>query len=363
LNVNLFCLPDLGEGLTEAEIVTWHVAPGQRVTEGQPLVAVETDKAVVDVPSPRSGTLARLCAAAGERLQVGDPLVEFADSQAADGGSLVGTLPEPAAARPASARATPRVRARAAALGVDLDSVAGSGPGGAILESDIEQGAEPAAGWEALSGVRRAMARRMAEAAQQVAPATLTMDADLHRWPDGEDVTLRLAQAMALACRAVPALNAWYDHERMARRLLAQVNLGLAVDSGEGLFVPVIRDVASQSGDQLASVIRKLQQQVSERSIEPAALRGQTITLSNFGSLGGRHAALVVVPPQVAIVGAGRVEDRVLAVQGNAVVHPVLPLSLTFDHRAITGAEASEFLAALVNALQSSTHQGESDHD
>ena len=365
-------LPDLGEGLREAEIVSWHVSEGDHVVTDQPLVSVETDKAVVEIPSPRAGHLRKLSGAPGERIAVGDVLVEFEpDGAWTDRGAVVGDLaeaPPPSEAEAvtgagsaapvpgASVRAVPAVRALARRLGVDVAQVQGTGPGGAVTRADVERAAQALADAgpaEALRGVHRAMAERMARAHAEVVPASLTDEADVDVWPDGTTVLLRLIRAVAAGCRAAPALNAWFDGERFTRRVLARIDLGVAVDiEDSGLFVPVMRDVGGRSQDDLAAGIARLKDAVRARSIPPEALRGQTITLSNFGSVGGRHAALVVVPPQVAILGAGRVAPRVVAVGAEPRVHRVLPLSLTFDHRAVTGAEAARFLRAVVAELE-----------
>ncbi|MCY4073850.1 MAG: dihydrolipoamide acetyltransferase family protein, partial [Acidobacteria bacterium] len=250
----------------------------------------------------------------------------------------------------------PAVRARARRLAVDVAQVQGTGPGGAVTRADVERAAQALADAgpaEPLRGVRRAMAERMARAHAEVVPASVTDEADVDGWPDGTTVLLRLIRAVVAGCRAAPALNAWFDGEQLTRRVLPRIDLGVAVDIEEsGLFVPVMRDVGGRSRDDLAAGIARLKEAVRARSIPPEALRGQTITLSNFGSVGGRHAALVVVPPQVAILGAGRAAPRVVAAGGEARVHRVLPLSLTFDHRAVTGAEAARFLRAVVADLE-----------
>ena len=364
-------LPDLGEGLHEAEIVSWHVSEGDHVVTDQPLVSVETDKAVVEIPSPHAGHIRKLCGAAGARVAVGEVLVEFEASGAhADRGAVVGDLAEAPPTAPgkasgggsaapvpgASVRAVPAVRALARRQGVDVAQVQGTGPGGAVTRADVERAARALADAgpaEALRGVRRAMAERMARAHAEVVPASVTDEADVDAWPDGTTVLLRLIRAVVAGCRAAPALNAWFDGEQLTRRVLARIDLGVAVDIAEsGLFVPVMRDVGGRSQDDLAAGIARLKDAVRARSIPPEALRGQTITLSNFGSVGGRHAALVVVPPQVAILGAGRVAPRVVAVGAEPRVHRVLPLSLTFDHRAVTGAEAARFLRAVLADLE-----------
>ncbi|MHA1528921.1 MAG: dihydrolipoamide acetyltransferase family protein [Alphaproteobacteria bacterium] len=352
-----FTLPDLGEGMAEAEIVTWHVSPGIRITADQPLVSVETDKAVVEIPSPHSGTVTKVHAAPGDIVAVGAPLADIDTGTTEDTGAVVGKLARASAVAPESApesapearatpttaaadvRAAPAVRRLAAQLGVDLAGVTGSGPGGAILSADVR-----AVAGEPLRGVRRAMARAMTLSGETVVPATLTDHADIRAWDPDENTTLRLVRAICAACAAEPALNVGFDGER--RKPHAGVDLAIAVDTPDGLFAPVLRQVDKVPAAQLASKITELRAAVGNRSIAPEALKGATITLSNFGMIGGEHAALVISPPQVAILGAGRIHDAVLAVDGTPVVRRVLPLSLTFDHRAVTGGEAARFMVA-----------------
>lgn len=363
--MKIFTLPDLGEGLQEAEVVAWHVAEGDHVVADQPLVSVETDKAVVEVPSPQAGHVARLCAKLHERVKVGAPLVEFEGATHPDEGAIVGDLPEkpkaPAPRTPtqgAAPLAAPAVRALARTLGVELASVTGTGPGGAIVAADIEAAAKagraPALHGEPLSATRRAMADNMARAHREVAPATVIDDADIDAWPADADVTMRLVRAVAKAAAAVPAINAWYDSRSQTVERRAEADIAIAVDTDAGLIVPVLTGAQRRTAPELAAELRRLTEAARGRTLKPAELRGGSITLSNFGALGGRYAALVVVPPQVAIVGAGRAVPRAVASAGRAAIHRVLPLSLTFDHRAITGAEAARFLTALIADLQRS---------
>ncbi len=371
--MSLFTLPDLGEGLTEAEIVSWHVSEGDRVVADQPLLAVETDKAVVDVPAPRSGRIARLLAKPGDRVEVGVALVEFDEGPVQDAGSVVGSL-DVAATPVASAvrrtahpahpvapgvRAAPAVRALAQKLGVDLATVTPSGQHGLITHTDVERAAAAGGDLDAmanmveLSGVRRTMASRMARAHSEVVPASITDVADVEAWADAHgDVTIRLACAIAAACAAEPSLNASFDGAKLARRLNDRVDLGIATDTPDGLFVPVLRDVGRRSADDLRTGLAEMKRDVHDRTVPPEHLRGQTITLSNFGMIGGRHAQMVVVPPQVAIVGAGRIVAQPVAVGGEVKIHRLLPVSLTFDHRAVAGGEAARFLAVLIRNLE-----------
>jgi pyruvate dehydrogenase E2 component (dihydrolipoamide acetyltransferase) len=360
--MSIFVLPDLGEGLQEAELVAWHVGQGDHVVADQPLVSVETEKAVVEVPSPQDGKIARLCVKPGDRIKVGAPLVEFEEGPRTDSGTIVGELaaapaqPVPRVAPQASAiRAAPAVRALAQRLGVDLAEVTASGPGGAVTSADVERAARAqiAAGpVEPLAGVRRAMAVNMARSHAEIVPATVSDEADIAAWTPQSDVTIRLIRAITAGCAASPGLNAWYDGRTMERRLLKQIDLGLAVDTEDGLFVPVLRNIAERDAADLRRGIEAMKRDVRARKVPVAELRGQTITLSNFGMFAGHFAALVIVPPQVAILGAGRIAERPVVADGKLAAHRILPLSLTFDHRAVTGGEAARFLKAAIEDLE-----------
>ena len=348
----VFRLPDLGEGLREAEIVAWHVNPGDHVVTDQPLVSVETDKAVVEVPSPRSGRIATLHGGAGDMVEVGAPLVEFTEGAAEDKGAIVGEVPKAGQAGPAKVRAVPAVRKLAESLGIDLAAVAPTGPGGAITRADVEGAAGTGVESEPLRGVRRAMALNMARSGREVVPATVTDEADIDAWKPGADVTVRLIRAMAEGCRASPSLNAWFDANAMTRRMHDRIDLGVAVETDDGLFAPVMRDIGGRDAADLRRGVATMKKDIAARSIPHEQLVGQTITLSNFGMFGGRFADLVIMPPQVAILGAGKAGNRVVAVDGEPAVHRMLPLSLSFDHRAVTGVEAARFLNAAIADLE-----------
>jgi pyruvate dehydrogenase E2 component (dihydrolipoamide acetyltransferase) len=163
---------------------------------------------------------------------------------------------------------------------------------------------------------------------------------------------LRLIRAIAAGCKAEPGLNAWFDSRALGRRVLPQIHLGVAVDTPDGLFVPVLRNIGERSAEDLRAGLERLRHDTRARTIPPEEMRGYTFTLSNFGTFGGRYANPIVQPPTVGILGAGRVRDEVVAVDGAPAVRPLLPLSLTFDHRAVTGGEATRFLAAVIGSLE-----------
>lgn len=360
-----FLLPDLGEGLEDAEIVAWHVNEGDHIVADQPLVSVETDKAVVEVPSPRSGRIARLHGVKGDVVKVGAPLVEFATDEGEDAGTVVGALerhedsqqskPPAARERSPTLRASPAVKALAKKLNVDLDLLTPTGPEGTLTRADVERAAhsmtEIGAG-EPLRGMRRAMAQRMAHAHREVVPAGTMDEADIGDWSSGEDISVRLIRAIGAACNAEPSLNAHYDSGKGLRHVIGRIDVGIAVDTEDGLIVPVLRNVGERHATDLRAGLDRLRMDAAARVVPPEELRGATITLSNFGMFGGRYAQLVIVPPQVAIVGAGRAEDRLIAHRGQPAVRRVLPLTVVFDHRVVTGGEGARFLAELKADLE-----------
>jgi pyruvate dehydrogenase E2 component (dihydrolipoamide acetyltransferase) len=196
------------------------------------------------------------------------------------------------------------------------------------------------------------MAQSMSLSRDQVAGCTLFEDADLNEWIRRTDFTVRLLRAVAAGCKAEPALNAWFDPESQSRRNFARVDVALAVDTSEGLMVPVVRDVANRSPAELRNEVARLKAAAQARSLTPEELKDYTIMLSNFGTIAGRYATPLVVPPAVAILGAGTLKHDVVAVMGGIEAHLRMPLSLSFDHRSVTGGEAARFLAAAIKDLE-----------
>lgn len=364
-----FKLPDLGEGLPEAEIVEWHVKVGDTVDVDQVLVSVETAKAIVEVPSPEAGVIAKLFGGPGDIIHTGEPLLAY-EGEGDDSGTVVGELKKaelgsgqdqfivgaaPSSRRARANRATPGVRALAERLGVSLEQIKGSGPGGLITNDDVHKQAshqKQLGDAEPLRGTRRTMAKNMALSHARVVPVSIYEDVDIGDWKEGSDITMRLVQAIAAACDASPAMNCWFDGDNLSRRLLSEVHVGIAVDTPDGLFVPVLRDVNHRTLKDLRKGLENLREAVATRKIPPKEMQGATITLSNFGTMAGQYANPVVTPPQVAIVGAGTIREKVVPYKGSATIRRILPLSVTFDHRAATGGEAARFLAGLVEALQ-----------
>jgi pyruvate dehydrogenase E2 component (dihydrolipoamide acetyltransferase) len=280
----------------------------------------------------------------------------------------------------------PAARALAKSLGVDLERVQGGGRAGLITLDDIlrhanipaatngapatnsasamngESGspaaraiaaAGPAGGSvEPLRGVRRAMAQSMSQSRDQVAGSTVCDDADIHHWTQQRDYMLRLVRAMVCAWRAEPGLNAWYDPVAQSRFLVAHVDLAIAIDTPDGLIVPVVRGIEKQSPDELRAAIALQKEAAHRRSTRPEDLRDFTLMLSNFGTLAGRYGIPRVVPPAVAILGAGKVREDAVVIGGAVRAHRRMPLSLSFDHRCITGGEACRFLGAVITDLE-----------
>jgi len=337
------------------------------------MVSVETAKAVVEVPVPFSGTVTALHGAVGDVLATGSPLVDF------DSGTVVGSIPRicdeefvdlsavaTRTARDATRlRAVPVARALAKRLDLDLGAIEGSGSDGLIRLDDVlaragidgrrtpvSLDAPPGSTAEPLRGARRAMAHSMSMSRDQVSGSTVCDDADIHGWTHRGDYMVRLVRAMIAACTAEPALNAWYDSANNARILLDHIDLAIAVDTDGGLIVPVLRDIRSKTPGELRSAIAARKEAARRRTVQPADLRDFTLMLSNFGTLAGRYGMPLVVPPAVAILGSGTVREDAVVAAGAVVAHRRMPLSLSFDHRCVTGGEACRFLAAVIADLE-----------
>lgn len=368
--MNIFNLPDLGEGLPDAEIHEWFVKEGDTVAVDQPLVSMETAKAVVDVPCPQAGVIGKLYGKLGDIIKTGEPLVAFTSSVAkvADKGTVVGNLEESSEivedtftigvqhTTHSRIKATPAVKMLAKKLGIDLATLKGSGEFGVITRADVQAQADINAqvpvGFEPLRGVRRAMLNSMVQSHSEVVPVSIFDEADINTWKPGTDISIRLIRAIIDATKKEPALNAWFDTKHGARQCFNEVHLGLAMDNEEGLFVPVIHNAGKHSDIELRTIINEFKRSVTNREITTDKLKGATITLSNFGKFAGRFASPIIVPPMVAILAVGRLYQGVVSIEGTMEAHNLLPLSLSFDHRAVTGGEATRFLGAVIQSLQ-----------
>ena len=423
-----FVLPDIGEGLAEVELVRWLVSENDRVAENDPVAEVESDKAIVTMPAPASGRVARLCAAVGERIKVGELLMvvegestaQRVDTEAPPSagvsaeprtdvppvgappvaGPAAEARPAPAAAR--SVAAAPSVRKRAGELGVDLESVTGTGPRNRITLEDVEQAAQgrtptapvtapaapqsqsrpqkdrrepPVAGAEVdgetelvpFRGVRRRIAEAMEHSAR-----TIPHVCGFHEFDAAELVRLRgalkgraeasglrltylpfIIRAVALALKKHPYLNASLDDEAQVIRLKKVYNIGIATAAADGLTVPVIRRADSLGLLQIAQEAERLVSAARDRTLTPAEVQEGTFTITNVGASRGWLNTSLIRHPEVAILGAGRIEDRAVVRDGQVVVRPILPLALTFDHRVIDGDQALAFMLALRGLLES----------
>src|SRR3990167_2611282 len=368
--MDIFKLPDLGEGLPDAEIHEWFVKVGDKVTMDQPLVSMETAKAVVDVPCPQSGTIAKLFGAPGDIIKTGDPLMAFVQETKTkcDSGTVVGNLEESdeitednftigsKTLTRDTPRTTPKTRMLAKKLGVNLNTLVGTGEYGMITSEDVKQASEKNSilpeDFEQLKGVRRAMLHSMEESHSEVVPVAIFDEADISSWKKGTDITTRLIEAIVGACKIEPALNAWFNKAHNASKCFEEVNLGLAMDNEEGLFVPVIHNAEKKSSSELRKIINEYKKSVLERTIPTENLKGSTITLSNFGKFAGRFASPIIVLPTVAILAVGRLYEGAVSQDGKLSSRELLPLSLSFDHRAVTGGEATRFLGEVMHLLQ-----------
>ena len=400
-----FRLPDVGEGITEAELLTWRTEAGATVREDQPLCEIETDKAVVEIPAPCSGVVQALLAEPGSTLGVGTPIAVFETEQAPRqqfSGEKHGQTAPPA--QPASdpdtataavtaasetppppsnpVRATPGTRRYARERGVDIAAITGSGPKGRVLRDDIEAAAptpaasptaRPAPAPEAgtqehryrLKGPRKAMADNMARAAliPQASTGFRARAKDLvalrerlkHKCGTRISYTALVVKALVPALKRHPLFNASYDETTGEVTEKYRYDIGIAVDTEHGLMVPVLRGADRLSLEQLAAEIDRLAAACRDRSIEPAALRDATFTLSNYG-LGGAWDTFgtpIINPPQVAILGMGRIRAEPLVDdEGELQVAQVLNFALSYDHRLLDGMAALRFMDDVLAAVE-----------
>jgi pyruvate/2-oxoglutarate dehydrogenase complex dihydrolipoamide acyltransferase (E2) component len=358
----VFAMPDLGEGLEEGEIVSWLVAEGDRVGLNQPLVEVETAKATVEIPSPFAGEIVTMHAGAGEAVAVGAPLVTFNVAGGADAPADVTVeTAGPTVRAAAPVPATPAVRRLAKDLGVDLTTVAGTGPDGRVTADDVRGAAGgDGAGAERVpvSPIRRAIARRMERSAAIPQVTTFrTVDATAMEEVRAELDVSPLPLFVAALCRTVvahPTLNATWADDAIVTPV--EVHVGVAVDSDRGLFVPVIHDAGSRGVGELSVEIRRLAEAVRAGSLTPDDAAGSTISVSNTGSYGSEAGTPLLNPPNAVTVALGVIEPRALVTGGGAVeARPACTISLTFDHRVLDGAAAGRALIDLVDLLEDAT--------
>jgi pyruvate dehydrogenase E2 component (dihydrolipoamide acetyltransferase) len=405
-----FKFPDIGEGLTEGEIVRWLVKEGDEITEGQPLVEVETDKALAEIPSPKTGVVLKILAREKEIVKVGQVIVVFGEKGEAltapppqpKSVGVVGELEEapeeaPAVAvkaesvKPAfiseHALATPAVRALAKELGVDINKLQGTGPEGRVLEKDVRRFAE---GKEKpveevkkptkvkkydlygyveripLKGVRRSIAKAMVKSMYTAPHVTAMDEADVTAlWKirekekkaaekKGTKLTILpfIIKGVIAGLSEHPYLNASLDDENEEIILKKYFNIGVATDTPEGLMVPVVKNAKDKSILQLAQELTQLAEKARNRTIDLADLKGGTFTVSNYGALGGIYATPIINYPEVAILGVGKIKDTPVVRNGKLVVRKILSLALSFDHRVVDGGEGARFLNTVIARLE-----------
>ncbi|HEY0417254.1 MAG TPA: dihydrolipoamide acetyltransferase family protein [Gaiellaceae bacterium] len=357
-----FRLPDLGEGLTEGEVARWLVAEGDEIAEDAPLVEIATDKTTVEIPSPAAGTVTQILVGEGDVVPVGTVLVVIgaAGEEPAEPRAQEGAGPSPPAASrrqttgPAPrVQATPLVRRVAEELGVDLGAVAPSGPGGRITEDDVRAaaaGTAPGGGRrEKVRGVRRQILEHLTRAHREVPAVTFVEECDF----TGVDLKLLLPtvlRATAETLKEYPELNARLEGDEIV--YVERYDLGVAVQTGLGLVVPVVRDCATRSLDDLRADVDRLADAARAGTLAPEELRGSTFTVTSAGKLGGLLVTPLVNHPEVAILGVHRIAPRPVVRDGEIVVRPVGNVSVTFDHRVVDGARAAEFTLAVIARLQ-----------
>jgi len=344
-----FKLPDLGEGLTEGEVARWLVSVGDEVAEDQPLVEIQTDKTTVEIPSPAAGKVAQILVDEGAVVPVGTILVVIGE----DGAAPVTKTPEPREEAPQKVRATPLVRRLAQELGVDLESLTGTGPQGRITEQDVRGAAgraEPGEGRrEPLRGVRRLIAEHMARAHKEVPAVTWVEEADF----SGLDLKLVVPTVLKAAAETLeefPELNARLEGDTIV--YLDRYDLGVAVQTEDGLVVPVVRGCDTASLDELAAEVARLAEAARAGALKPEELRGSTFTVTSAGKLAGLLQTPIVNHPEVAILSIGRIAERPVVRDGELAVAQTGYVSLTFDHRVVDGARAAEFGLAVIRRLE-----------
>jgi pyruvate dehydrogenase E2 component (dihydrolipoamide acetyltransferase) len=354
-----FKLPDLGEGLTEGEVARWLVAEGDSVAEDQPLVEIQTDKTTVEIPSPAAGTVQQIFVAEGEVVPVGTVLVVIGDGEvpaAPNRLSQAGATPDAAPSPPVErVQATPLVRKIAQELGVDLASVTASGPGGRVTEGDVRSAARvdstqsPEGRREKVRGVRRQIVEHLTRAHHEVPAVTYVEECDF----SNVDLKLLLPtvlKATAASLQEFPELNARLEGDEIV--YLDRYDLGIAVQTDQGLVVPVVRDCDTRELEDVRAEVASLAEQARAGTLTADELRGSTFTVTSAGKLAGLFVTPLVNYPEVGILGVHRIGPRPVVRDGEVVVRQIGNISVTFDHRVVDGARAAAFTLAVIDRLQ-----------
>jgi len=360
-----FKLPDLGEGLTEGEIAKWLVSEGQEIAEDEPLVEIQTDKTTVEIPSPAAGTVTQILVSEGDVVPVGTVLIviggDGAQPAEAEQPSTEPSEPDtsrcqaPGPVQKGRVQATPLVRRVAQELGVDLAEVTGTGPQGRITEENVRAATGEAAPAEEgrrepLRGVRRLIAEHRARAHKEIPVVTWVEECDFTDIDMKQLVALTL-KAAALSLKEFPELNARLEGDEIV--YLDRYDLGVAVQTEQGLVVPVVRDCDTASVEDLGTEVARLAESARAGALKPEELRGSTFTVTSAGKLGGLLQTPIVNHPEVAILSIGRIALRPVVRDGEVVVRQIGYVSITFDHRVVDGARAAEFGLAVIGRLES----------
>ena len=381
-----FKFPDVGEGIIEGEIVKWRVRVGEKIKEDHILVDVETDKAVVELPSPTEGVIINLHFKEGDVINVGEVLLTIGTEEEfgrkKDKGTVVGVLEEaeePAVKKaPSKVLATPAVKKIAKDLSIDLSKVKGTGPGGRITKEDLQKFRKESTGIKEgddshgpikrvpLRGIRKAIAKHMAFQQHDSANVTHIDEADVTELMEirekeksimtkkGKNLTFLpfVIKAVVIGLKEYPVLNSTLDMENGEIIIKNYYNIGIAVDTDDGLMVPVIKNADKKNILTLADSLSRIADDARSRKIALKDLKGSTFTITNIGGYGGIFATPIINYPEAAILATGRIQEKPVAIDGEIKIRKVLPLSLTFDHRLMDGATVAKFLKTVSTHLE-----------
>ena len=368
--MNIFKLPDLGEGLPEGTIREWFVKEGDHIQADEPMVSIETAKALVEVPAPHAGTIAKCFAQVDETISTGAALVGFevtdktsSNDNSDTSNTVVGNIemtdqvvPHTSISTTYTNTATPSARALARKAGIDLSSI--ESKHSPIRITDIEQHLNTLDqtntninDMQPLTAQRKAMAIAMTTSQQNIALTTICDEANISHWDNYSTMTLRMIRALSQAIRAEPILNSHFDAKSFSYESFDNLNLGIAIDTPNGLFAPVIKNANQLDQAELKTAITQFKTQAENHTLAAENLHGATMTLSNFGTIAGQFATPMITPPQVAILAVGKSRTQPAISSEELVMQTILPLSLSFDHRLVTGGEAARFLRALLDDL------------
>ncbi len=382
-----FKFPDVGEGITEGTIVKWHVKEGDYVKVDQTLVEIETEKAIVEIPSPVEGTILKLNGSVGETIPVGKVIVvigEKGESASKEAGKETPKQAEkvvsksvPVMAQLEGVLATPAIRKLASELGVNLSKIKGTGPGGRITEDDLRNSTKPKAPKVTfekygqilkipMTPVRKAIAEHMKLSKYTAPHSTLMDEIDAtylvglrgKKKTEAEKKGIKLTylpfiiKALVRAIKRHPYINSSLDEESEQIVVKSYYNIGIATQTPYGLFVPVVKNADKKDIFQIAKEIDELSQKARERKVSVEDMKGGSITITNYGSIGTTYGVPVINYPEAAILGIGKMQERPVVIEGKIQIRTVMPISVSFDHRIIDGGEVAKFISEFSLDLQ-----------